>query len=146
MSMINIDDLHNVNVRRAKKRLEIYDSVLQKCHQKIKKTSLMPKGSTFCFYIIPNYVFGIPLYDVNSCILYLVQCLTKNGFYIAYTHPNLLYISWHERTNSIEYKKEKKISKNVEEYKKINSFKSKNFIYDDSTVNSIVKKTRSLDI
>ena len=37
MSMINIDELHMVNEKRYKKRLEIYDSVLKKCHQKIKK-------------------------------------------------------------------------------------------------------------
>ena len=53
-----------------------------------------PKGTTFCFYIIPNYVYGTPLYDVNACIVYMVQYLMKNGFYVAYTHPNLLYISW----------------------------------------------------
>jgi hypothetical protein len=145
MSMINIDELHNINEIRLKNRLKIYDSVLKKCHQQIKKTSLTPKGSTFCFYIIPNYVFGIPLYDINACIIYLVQNLSKNGFYIAYTHPNLLYISWFDRTNSIEYKKKKENNK-VEEYKKINNFKSKNFLYNDSTINSLNKKILKMDI
>ena len=142
MSMINIDELHNINEIRLKNRLKIYDDVLKKCHQKIKKTSLSPKGSTFCFYIIPNYVFGIPLYDINACIVYLVQNLSKNGFYIAYTHPNLLYISWFKRTNSIEYKKEKQPEKKkpTMEYKKVESFKPKNnFLYDVKTLDFLKK-------
>ena len=111
MSMINIEDLHNINIRRLRHRLEIYDNILKKCHERIKTVSKSPKGTTFCFYIIPSYVYGVPLYDVNACIVYMVQSLIKNGFYVSYTHPNLLYISWFERTNSIEYKKKNKRKK-----------------------------------
>ena len=144
--MINIDELHNINKIRLKKRLEIYDDVLKKCHKKIKKTSLTPKGSTFCFYIIPNYVYGIPLYDINACIVYIVQNLSKNGFYVAYTHPNLLFISWFKRSNSIEYKKKKEETIKVDEYKNIKSFKPKSFLYDNSTINSINKKINNLEL
>ena len=51
---------------------------------------------------------------------------------MAYTHPNLIYISWHNRQNSIEYKKQKEEKKKTElEYKKVDSFKPKsNFLYD----------------
>lgn len=146
MSMINIDELHNINKKRLKNRLNIYDDVLKKCHQKIKKTAKTPKGSTFCFYIIPNYIFGIPLYDINACIIYCVEHLTKNGFYVSYTHPNLLFISWFQRTNSIEYKKKKKEPPIVEEYKKINNFKPKNFLYDESSINSMSKKINNLNL
>ncbi len=143
--MINIDELHHINTRRLKNRLKIYDEVLQKCHTKIKKTAQTPKGSTFCFYIIPNYVFGIPLYDINACIVYLVKHLTINGFYVAYTHPNLLYISWFNRNNSIEYNKKVKEVKKEDNFKKINTFKSKNFIYDNSTLDNMNKKINKLD-
>ena len=144
--MINIDELHNINKIRLKKRLEIYDDVLKKCHKKIKKTSLTPKGSTFCFYIIPNYVYGIPLYDINACIVYIVQNLSKNGFYVAYTHPNLLFISWFKRSNSIEYKKKKEETIKLDEYKNIKYFKPKSFLYDNSTINSINKKINNLEL
>ena len=108
MSMINIDSLHKINEDRLKNRIKIYDEILRKCHERIKAISKSPKGTTFCFYIIPNYVYGTPLYDINACIVYMVQCLIKNGFYVAYTHPNLLYISWFKKSNSIEYKKQSK--------------------------------------
>ena len=33
MSMINIDELNIINEDRYKRRLEIYDNVLKKCHE-----------------------------------------------------------------------------------------------------------------
>ena len=145
MSMMNIDALHKINEDRLKQRLKIYDEILKKCHERIKAVSKSPKGTTFCFYIIPNYVYGTPLYDVNACIVYMVQYLMKNGFYVAYTHPNLLYISWFKRTNSIEYKKQSKPFKEKEEFKKIESFKPKNdFLYDIDSMNFLNKKKDNL--
>ena len=108
MSMININQLHQINEKRGKDRIASYEKILQKCHQKIKSTSLKPKGNTFCFYVVPNLVFGVPIFNQNECIVYIVQALIKNGFYVVYTHPNLIYISWFQRQNSLEYKKRKK--------------------------------------
>jgi hypothetical protein len=31
--------------------------------------------------------------------MFLVTALVKNGFDVKYTHPNLLYISWQNKTN-----------------------------------------------
>lgn len=141
MSMINIEELHSINKKRLKHRLEIYDNILKKCHERIKAVSKSPKGTTFCFYIIPSYVYGVPLYDVNACIVYMVQSLIKNGFYVSYTHPNLLYISWFERTNSIEYKKKKQEEKDkVVNYKKVETAKPKSdFLYDISSMDFLKK-------
>jgi len=133
MSMININQLHQINEKRAKDRIASYEKILQKCHQKIKSTSLKPKGNTFCFYVVPNLVFGVPIFNQNECIVYIVQALIKNGFYVVYTHPNLIYISWFQRQNSLEYKKKKKEEKMKPElnYKSIDSVeKQPKFIYD----------------
>ena len=131
--MININQLHQINEKRAKDRIASYEKILQKCHQKIKSTSLKPKGNTFCFYVVPNLVFGVPIFNQNECIVYIVQALIKNGFYVVYTHPNLIYISWFQRQNSLEYKKKKKEEKMKPElnYKSIDSLeKQPKFIYD----------------
>ena len=131
--MININQLHQINEKRAKDRIASYEKILQKCHQKIKSTSLKPKANTFCFYVVPNLVFGVPIFNQNECIVYIVQALIKNGFYVVYTHPNLIYISWFQRQNSLEYKKKKKEEKMKPElnYKSIDSVeKQPKFIYD----------------
>lgn len=140
MSMININELHKINDDRNKYRITVYDKVLNKCHERIKFVSKTPKGSNFCFYVVPNILYGIPIYDVNACIVYIVGALIKNGFYVAYTHPNLLYISWFKRQNSIEYKKKEEKKKPTMEYKKVDSFKPKNnFLYDVKTLDFLKK-------
>lgn len=135
MSMININSLHQVNEKRAKERIASYEKILAKCHQKIKSTSLKPVGNTCCFYIVPNIVFGVPIFNQNECIVYIVQALIKNGFYVVYTHPNLIYISWFQRKNSLEYKKKKKEEKKIPElnYKSIDTEKKPKFLYDMSS-------------
>jgi hypothetical protein len=37
---------------------------------------------------------GVPNYDKNACITYMISKLEENDFIIRYTHPNLLFISW----------------------------------------------------
>ena len=141
MSMINIDELNKINEDRHKRRLEIYDKVLKKCHERIKTVAHSPKGGTFCFYVFPSILFGVPIYDINTCIVYMVQHLIKNGFEVSYTHPNLLYISWLNRKNTIEYKKKKEVPKPKEEFKKIESYKpTGQFLYDLNSMDFLKKK------
>ena len=93
MSLINIDELNKIVDNKQKRKNMIYDTILQKCHSRIKTTARLNNNMNFCFYSVPKYIFGIPLYDSKSCILYVISSLIKNGFDVRYTHPNLLFIS-----------------------------------------------------
>ena len=90
MSMININELHKINEERQKFRISVYDKVLKKCHHRIKTFS--SKGDSFCFYIVPEYIYGIPKYDTLNCAGYIVNKLKKNGFHVSYTYPNLIFM------------------------------------------------------
>ena len=72
--MINIDKLHEDREQRINQKKEIYDEVLKKCHNRIMQAS-KNDCSCFCFFTIPSFIYGIPLYDTKSCILYLANCL-----------------------------------------------------------------------
>tara|TARA_B100000795_G_scaffold136703_1_gene102095 strand:- start:140 stop:556 length:417 start_codon:yes stop_codon:yes gene_type:complete len=138
--MINIDELNRINEDRYKRRLVTYDNVLKKCHDRIKTVANSPRGGTFCFYIVPSFLFGIPIFDLNSCIVYIVQKLIKNGFEVNYTHPNLLYISWLNRKNSIDYKNKEDKPKPKKEFKKIENYKpSGQFLYDLNSMDFLKK-------
>ena len=39
-------------------------------------------------------MIGVPKYDQGTCIAYLLDKLTVNGFVTKYIHPNLIFISW----------------------------------------------------
>jgi len=138
--MLNIDELNNNIKQKEKKQNIIYDEILKKCNHKIKKTSETTTNG-YCFYIIPEYIYGFPLYKFKGCILYIFKTLTTNGFEVRYTHPNLLFISWLGKTNPQNYKSiEKKRNgyRDIEEYKPTG-----NLIY-NKTFNSLSNKLNIL--
>jgi hypothetical protein len=134
--MLNIDELNNNIKLKEKKQNMIYDEILKKCHHKIRKTS-ETTTTGYCFYIIPEYLYGFPLYNFKSCVMYIFKTLTKNGFEVKYTHPNLLYISWLGKTNTQNYKT---IEQKNNGYRPIGDYKpSGNIIY-NRTINSLSTK------
>ena len=106
---MNIYDLHKKRLQREKDRLKHYKNILKKCHKRIKLVS--DKMMTCCIYVIPEFVFGIPLYNTTECATYVVEALRQDGFAVTYHHPNLLYISWKviPKQQFPEYKKHKQI-------------------------------------
>jgi len=97
--MLNIDELHEKEQEKTKRKFEVYRKILEKCHNKIRITAQNAKNNGYCLYHVPKYTFGVPLYDTKSCIMFLVSALTKNGFEVKYTHPNLLFVSWINKTS-----------------------------------------------
>lgn len=143
MSLINISDLHRKTREIKDRKLKIYDEVLRKCHHRIKLVSKLTPLNQWCFYIIPKVLFGIPLYNLGECVEYLVKMLTENGFRVAYTHPNLLLITWFE-----EHGVNKKImtsfnsnSNSNNTYKSIDSYKpSGSLVYNQNNFNLLDQK------
>ncbi len=122
--MLSIDDLHQNQKEKIERRYETYNQILKKCHNRIKSTAALPNNLGCCFYNIPKYIYGIPLYDNKACILYIINSLIKNGFDVYYTHPNLLYISWIGKTNNNRYNNSNtKYITNEPEYKMIENYK-----------------------
>lgn len=104
---INIYDLYR-NIKELKnKKNNYYNEVLYKIHEKIKNTT--NKGKYKIVYEVPEMVFGVPAYDLNKCMAYLMKELRDNGFLVKYYFPKILYISWDPR-EILSYKKQKKIT------------------------------------
>jgi len=91
---INLDDLYNRTRQTNDLRLLVYKKILNRTHQKIKYSSRQKNTEHYCFFIVPEFLVGTPRYDSAACIAYIMDKLSKNGFIIKYTHPNLLFISW----------------------------------------------------
>jgi hypothetical protein len=154
--MLNIEELHREQDRKEQNKSEIFVTILEKVHQKIKFTSQVSKDK-FCFYSVPTYVYGLPLFDINSCIIYLTKTLTENGFDIKYTHPNLLLISWLEKPkkassnvnnnyngmNSLQ--KLEDVRRRALEYRPTAEYQpSNNFVYDSNSLNTLQQKANKL--
>ena len=116
--MIDIYSLNKKRDQLRNKKINYYKKVLQKCYKKIKITADKPKSS--CYFIIPTFTIGIPLYDLNDCIIYIKRTLEKQGFLTLFFKPNALFISWEHIPSNNE--KEKK-------YKNYNRQIKKNYLY-----------------
>lgn len=91
---ISLDALYDRKREVDKNRLDIYHKILKRIHHKIQLTSRQRYNEQFIFYVVPEFIIGVPRYDINHCIIYVIEKLEKNGFVIKYTHPNMLFISW----------------------------------------------------
>jgi len=103
---INIYDLYrNINEIKEKKN-NCYNQVLALIHDRVKKASL--KEQYKVVYDVPEYIFGVPSYNLNKCLAYIMKELRNNGFLVKYYFPKILYVSW-DPVEITNYKKEKKL-------------------------------------
>ena len=91
---INLDELYEKKRKHDITTTNNYKTILNRVHNKIKNTSRQQLGEQYCWFIIPEMMIGVPKYDSEGCIAYIIDKLQENGFKIRYTHPNMLFISW----------------------------------------------------
>ena len=91
---LNLDDLYEYKKEQDLTTLKIYQQRLERVHKQIKIASRQKINHECSWYVVPEFLLGIPRYDVKSCVAYIIHELQENGFKIKYTHPNLLFISW----------------------------------------------------
>jgi len=90
---LDLDELYESKKNKDLKTLSTYNKILKKIHQRIRNTSKYKK-EYFCWYVIPEFIIGVPDFNNGDCIAYVIDKLKNNGLSVLYTHPNLLYISW----------------------------------------------------
>ena len=141
---INLDDLYKQKKFTFEKRTKVYDRILQRVHKKIKTTARNKNNICFCSYLVPEFILGLPRYDVEICTSYILEKLTDNGFLVKYTHPNLIFISWqhyipyYERQ---EYKKKTGVA--IDGFGNI--LKNKKSNKDDNNPNTLLLKNSEND-
>ena len=156
---INLDELYEKKKQTDMNILKSYNKILEQIHVRIKQASRQKIENQCCWFVVPEFVFGIPRYDVKSCIVYIIQTLEENGFNIKYTHPNLLLIAWNHWVPDyvrMEYKKftgvaidgfgkeiikkekdEKEIKLDKKNFKAITTYKSTGTIYTEELLKGL---------
>ena len=103
---ISLYELYSLKKKKEENKSVSFDKILEICHAKIKKVA--EAGGMNVFFEVPNLVIGLPLYNINKCIEYIVDCLRKNGLLvqiIPYPNNNIIYISWNPFDISPKHKK-----------------------------------------
>jgi hypothetical protein len=93
MKQLNIYELQNSIHKKEQNRTNVYERILEKCHFKIKTAA--NKEQYEVYYDVPQYVVGLPLFNINRCMDYLIRSLSENGFKVVYNFPKMLHISWY---------------------------------------------------
>lgn len=142
MSSLDINNLYDRINERNTKRLEKFDDILKKVHNRILYNANLEK--TYCFFQIPEFIIGVPLYNVSDLKNYLITSLKKDRFTLIYVEPNWLFISW-ELNNLKKPKEKQKQVKKSGDYKLIDEYKpSGNFLYNEGDLRSIEQKSKGL--
>lgn len=112
---INLDDLYEKKREHDLSKLNIFNKLLGRIHNKIKLTSRQKHDEQFCWFVVPEMMIGVPKYDQGAAIAYIMDKLTENGFVTKYIHPNLIFISWkHWIPSYVRTEIKKKLGYNVD--------------------------------
>ena len=134
-SQLNINELYNSAKKKELKKYEVFDKILVRCHNRIKLYADAKK--TECIYQIPEFIIGIPIYNINELKEYIIGALKKNGFLIKEYENNWIFISWDKTKKEVKTKPKKNDNfRFIEDYNP-----SGNFINNEKAMNNLKEKS-----
>lgn len=89
--MVTADELVKNQRKKDKDKSKIYHKVYERIDKKIIMAS--QKNFYQCQYEVPEFMLGVPLYDLNCCIKYIQKMLKENGFK-TFWDGNIVLIDW----------------------------------------------------
>ena len=92
--LLNLDEFIDHNEKSKRNRVELFDTILVKCHNKIKKYNKEFRKQE-CLFTPPKFVIGKPPYNYVDLLNYLIDSLKKNGLRTEWlAHKDAIYVSW----------------------------------------------------
>ena len=70
---INMDELYDKKQQNDLSKLNIFNKLLNRIHNKIKLTSRQKIDEQHCWFVIPEVMIGVPKYDQGACIAYIYE-------------------------------------------------------------------------
>lgn len=107
----SITSLHEERNVKDTVKSDVYNIVLNKCIEKILYTN-RHTDKTYVIFEVPKFLIGCPLYDMKSCILYLISQLSQNKYMVEFIEPFYLYIDWGSVVQKTTQKQKPKVIAN----------------------------------
>uniref|UniRef100_A0A6C0KFA4 Uncharacterized protein n=1 Tax=viral metagenome TaxID=1070528 RepID=A0A6C0KFA4_9ZZZZ len=141
---LNLDELYERSRETSQTKIKTYQKILARIHSRIKAISRQRNNNKFCMFVIPEFILGIPRYDIAECTNYVIEKLTENGFQVKYTYPNLLFISWQHYIPKYQRSEiKKKTGVAIDGFGNVVKRKNKNN-RDDSNPNSLLLMDKNI--
>ena len=93
---VDIKELLTPRRRIASRRMITYRRVLELCHRRIRYNARVRPDCNWCLYVVPKFVIGLPLFNVDTCTRYCLAKLRENGFDVTFVPANTILISWQD--------------------------------------------------
>ena len=113
---ITVNDIESFNKDKIKKWIKVYEKVLGNCYRKVREHVI--RDQKYCFFPIPEYIPGFPLFNINHCVCFIVKKLNQAGFQTKFIAPNIIYIHWDVENNYERVTKEKSVDPQVRQIQK----------------------------
>lgn len=90
--MLSVHEINRFMENKKRDKMVTYEKVYEKCQAQILKYAKNEKYR--CFFDVPEFILGLPVYNINSVIIYVIEKLKQSGFLVKYYFPKHLYITW----------------------------------------------------
>ncbi len=77
---------------------KIYNVVLDRCVQQIIHTN-KTSDKTYTIFTVPTFLLGVVLYNMSTCMLYIIEELSRKNYIVKMIEPNYIHIDWGKRIN-----------------------------------------------
>jgi hypothetical protein len=91
-NQLNVLELRSELRDREERQRSSFAAVLEQCYARVRRCASVARGD--CTFEVPCMVMGLPLYDVERCVHFVLKHLAKNGFAVQYDGARLLQIAW----------------------------------------------------
>ena len=146
----SISSLHKEKFVKQSSKIDIFNIVINKCVEKITYAN-RHTDKTYIIFEVPKILIGYPTYDMESCIIFIINKLSQNGYLVEFIQPFYLYIDWGTNNSKLNYKIETAIpTKNPERLRaqtkallsKFPNTSKVEFVYEDKVSSKKTKKNK----
>lgn len=97
--MVSLDEIKRIQNERKNIKKVIYKRIYDEFSRKIKKA--VDIGHEQIILKTPNYIWGLPSYDVFKATVYLKRQFDHSGFTTYMFSEDELYISWAQQKKGV---------------------------------------------
>ena len=135
---MNIYQLNRKKKKKLQLRMNIFNTILKKCYKRINIAS---ENHSSCFFKVPSFLIGEPLFNLKECCKYVLDKLRDKGFKLVFFEPDIIYINWEEIPTKEEIKTQKIIKyEQKNKFRLISDVPTENLIYNIEEYNTNFKK------
>jgi hypothetical protein len=103
--MVKADKLIKEQKERDDRKKITFDKVFLKIEKKIVLASAA--NYYYCWYSIPEFIVGLPMYSLRECKEYIENKLKNDGFETEFFEPNILLVKWFPKEDTKDKPKSK---------------------------------------